>query len=305
MLQRSPDVVGVIVARFQVDKLHDGHKYLIDHVRARHKDVLIVLGVHGGVRTKKDPLTFAEREIMVRQSMQRKLRIKPLNDNPISHVFWARNLDALIQREFPGRRAVLYGSRNSFIEQYLEFEGHAFRTRYVKPHYMHSGSFIRANIQPVRTKAGRAAVIYAEEHRPDFIYSASDLVIEDPITGNVLVIGKRIHEGLFSFMGGHAMKTDRNGAETVVRERTEEIRGIEIGEARYIGNATIHDPRYRGTDDDVMSTLYHANYLGGTPEPDDDADSVHWIKPLDFDEALVPWHRPLGRLFVEHKNARH
>jgi bifunctional NMN adenylyltransferase/nudix hydrolase len=133
--------IGVIVARFQVSKLHEGHLHLIKYVPARHQSVLVVLGVHGGVRTKENPLTFAEREYMVRETIEHlyaaarhhSLAVLPLNDNPISHRFWCRDLDALIREKFPDREAVLYGSRNSFLAQYRQYQDRAFSAHEVPP----------------------------------------------------------------------------------------------------------------------------------------------------------------------------
>ena len=82
------DVAGVIPARFEVDELTDGHRALISHVWTRHTapHILIALGVHSlkAPRTKKYPLTFGEREMMLRQAyLGRNFVIKPLCDHPI------------------------------------------------------------------------------------------------------------------------------------------------------------------------------------------------------------------------------
>jgi len=304
MLRRSPDVVGVIVARFQRSFLGDGPKYLINYVRERHRDVLIVLGVHGGVRTVKDPLTFKEREVMVRQSIRRKLTIVPLNDNPISHIFWSRNLDDLIGRTFPGRDAVLYGSRQSFLPQYEEYTARRFKTRHVRPRFEDSGTSHREQLLSPRTRAGREALIFAELHRPNFVYSTSDLAITNHQTDEVLLIGKTIHEGFLSFAGGHVEKSDGNGQTTALREgNREEVRGIRIGEAEYVCDEVIHDPRYRRTNDAVHTGFYKAEFLGGVPTPGDDADLVQWVKRSALSEVLVPWHRNLGATLNAQWNA--
>lgn len=303
MVQRNPDVVGAIVARFQRSELAEGPKYLINYVRARHKNVAIFLGVHGGVRTKKDPLTFEERAIMVRQSIRRKLTILPLNDNPISHIFWARNLDALIQKTFPGRNAILYGSRQSFIPQYEEYEGRRFKTRFVEPRYEDSGTSHREKIVFPHTRSGREAIIFDQLHRPDYVYSTSDLAITNTPADEVLVIRKKQHEGFFSFMGGHVEREDGNGQTAALRERKEEILGIDVGQAHFICNEIIEDPRYRGTKDAVLTGFYRSEFLGGTPAHGDDADEVAWVKRFMLPQILVPWHRKLGAELNAHWNA--
>ena len=119
MLHAKLGTVGVIVARFQVPELHAGHWHLITHVCERHEDVCIVLGARKGVRTKRDPLTFGERETMVRQAFPgQSLIVKPLSDHPFSREMWSKNLDALMRATFPNQGVVLYGSRGSFIPLY-------------------------------------------------------------------------------------------------------------------------------------------------------------------------------------------
>lgn len=116
MIRRSSTSVGIIVSRFQVEKLHKGHIALINYVRERHEDVVIMLGVHGGVRTQFDPLTFTERKIMVQQSVRCKLIILPMPDHPFSHDIWSENLDNLIAETYPGRETIIYGSRDGIAD---------------------------------------------------------------------------------------------------------------------------------------------------------------------------------------------
>lgn len=54
--------VGVIIGRFQTNKLHEGHINLISHVLSNHKKTIILLGVSRVQNTKKNPLDFASRK---------------------------------------------------------------------------------------------------------------------------------------------------------------------------------------------------------------------------------------------------
>src|ERR1035437_5631205 len=83
--------VGVIIARFQVHKLHEAHIQLIDFVCENHKKVILFLGVPVVGNTKSNPLDFATRKAMV-QSMYPNLIILPLRDQR-SNDKWSQILD--------------------------------------------------------------------------------------------------------------------------------------------------------------------------------------------------------------------
>lgn len=289
--------IGVIVARFQVAELHPGHIHLISHVLERHEEVVIVLGTRGGMRTPRDPLTFEERCEMIKQSLpEQHFTILQLNDHPESSKKWSENLDALLETIFPGRAAILYGARSSFIPHYLTKK---FPTREVKPVHSCSGTQARKELKFSHTKEGRTAIIHLMENRPPLVYATADLAIVDKVNHRVLLIGKDAHNGKLSFAGGFADKKDGTALNTALREGMEELLGIGFGPLQYVNSIVIDDPRYRGTCDGVMTTFFMAEYLGGTPYPGDDADSVQWVSFADLGESLVSWHQPLGKLLLE------
>lgn len=287
--------VGVIVGRFQVDALHFGHQHLIGFVRDQHDDVLLVLGVRHGARSKLYPLKFGEREQMIRELYGSAVRIAALSDNPIDPKFWSRHLDDLIEEMYPGRPAILYGSRQSFIPLYSG----KFPAVEVPVLVAGSGTKVRAEMKFPGNRDARAAIIYEIENRYPFMYSTSDLAIVDKQQGRILLIGKNQHEGYLSFVGGHAGKEDPGAMAVARREASEEIPGVEFGELRYLDTLTIDDPRYRGTPDGIMTTFFEAPYLGGVAKPSDDADTAEWVGKGELISRLVPWHRRLGNLLLD------
>ena len=60
--------IGCIVARFQVDALHEAHKALIDFVAARHEKLLIVLGISPLPNSRNNPLPFDARRQMIQET---------------------------------------------------------------------------------------------------------------------------------------------------------------------------------------------------------------------------------------------
>lgn len=289
--------IGVIVARFQVPKLHAGHIHLVSHVCEKHADVLIVLGYHGGVRTKLNPLTFEERRVMLGQTFPNQpFVIEKLQDHPYSSAAWSRNLDALVEEKFPGRSATLYGSRRSFIPYYSG----KYLTVEVQPIFNNSGTATRQELAFPHTEDARAAIIWDQEHRRSYMYSTSDLAIVRSDTQEVLLGGKKSFDGLLSFIGGHAEKKDTGARSVATREGGEEVVGITIGDPVYVDSITINDPRYRGTEDGVMTNFYRAEYWGGQPKPSDDITTVCWVPRHKLKDILVPWHQPLGDLLNTH-----
>ena len=53
--------VGVIVGRFQVHELHEGHRGLIDTVRDKHDKLIMFLGLARLRNTLRTPLDFRAR----------------------------------------------------------------------------------------------------------------------------------------------------------------------------------------------------------------------------------------------------
>lgn len=297
--------VGVIVARFQVSELHEGHLWLVKEVLERHRSVLIALGVRPGEGNDLDPLTYEMRKRMVEQTFPNEPRIKilPITDHPFSHEIWSQKLDILIDLEYPGRAAVLYGARDSIADPNKE-------KKYTGKHpaicldspFKTSGTEVRAATLFPHTKDARAALIWHHQNRYSHVYSTSDLAIWDRERDMVLLTGKKIHDGLLAFMGGFMDPTDPGAAYTAVRERREEIKGIEIGDLTWVGNRKINDPRYRGTKDGIATNFYITEYKGGDPVPADDIDFVKWVYWVEVIDMLVPWHQELGNMFIDYRN---
>lgn len=300
MTTQDQPSVGIIVSRFQVDELHDGHRFLIDSVSALHDETGIALGVRRGMRNEENPLTYEERAVMVRQSYpDLPLTLFPIYDHAISAERWSKNLDELIRTHFPNHRVVLYGSRGSFIPKYSG----TFPTVEIPSIPAKSGTEVRNSVLFPHTAKARAAIICAERERHGILYSTVDLAIIDWKRRKVRMIGKAEHDEFLSFPGGFIDPfLDSSGLAAVKREQGEEVLGIRISEPVQIAEMMVDDPRYRGTKDGIRTQLFVADYYGGEAEAGDDAEGVH---ELDFDDLtdpskVVPWHLPLAEKVREH-----
>ena len=132
--------IGVVVARFQIHELHEGHHHVIKQVTGNHKKTIIFLGVPRFVGTKKNPLDFDTRKKMVQTHYPDSiiLAIQDQSDNNR----WAQELDKRIREVYPHGEVLMYGSRDSFIPHYLNGGG-KFQTKELEPLGTWAGTDIR------------------------------------------------------------------------------------------------------------------------------------------------------------------
>ena len=118
---------GVIVGRFQVDDLHEGHKGVFDTVMAAHERVIVFLGLNPTKCTRTNPLDFESRKRMINKHYKdvTVLYIKDIKSDEL----WSSTLDEQIENLIgPDHKACLYGGRDSFIQHYTgKFETQEFR----------------------------------------------------------------------------------------------------------------------------------------------------------------------------------
>ncbi len=287
----ATETVGVIPARFQVPELHEGHLSLINRVFARHKNVLIVLASTGGEPTSKNPLSFAVREAMVRESYPN-ARVIEIIDHPVSPAYWSVELDALIKEAFPNANPTLYGSRDSFLKVYSG----SFPTEELENRCTTSGTEIRNGILLPQTREGREALIWRERERSPILRRSATLAIRDGDC--VLLELQQRHGGFLSFPGGDPEpgELEYSVIDDLLTEGV--LSAIQTKEHKSLGLEYFTDPRYRGTADVSVCTLFQATYVSGTtPEP-----AFEWTSIHQFLARLVPYQRGIGQMLLEYWN---
>lgn len=227
--------------------------------------------------------------------------VAPLKDQR-SDEAWCDELDRIIADRFPGRTAVLYGSRDSFLESYHGTH----ETNYVPMSTRKSGTRererIRRNLSPA--VQFRRGIIHAQANREPLTYPAVDIAVIDYYKSAVLLGRKHTDpEGKHRFVGGFVDPTDVSYEAAAKRERREETGDIEIGLLTYVGSHRVDDWRYRGTPDGIMTILFRAPYVFGKAEARDDIASVAWIPFDSLMNVLVPEHQPLGEMLLSSLNA--
>jgi len=288
--------IGVVIARFQIDDLHEGHKALLNHVLTENNKLVVLLGCCSTKVTTKNPLDFKSRRLMIWSHFPT-ADVFPVFDNRSNHL-WSVAIDVLLNSLYKDDTVTLYGSRDSFIPYYSG----------TKPVKEYKQEFVLAaterreeisKLDPMSSKAFRSGVIYAAYNRYPICYPTVDVAITNQEKTKVL-LGRKKNEALFRFVGGFVDPTDANFEAAATREVIEET-GLEVGPMTYIGSKSIEDWRYKGIADNITTTLFTCEVLFGTPIAQDDIAEVKWfdldkIKP----EELMAEHVSLFEMFVTH-----
>jgi bifunctional NMN adenylyltransferase/nudix hydrolase len=282
--------IGVIIGRFQIHELHEAHKEMIDEVLSRHEKVIFFLGVSPTLSTKRNPLDFRSRKVMIEETYNKDMIILPINDKKRDDI-WSKQVDEKIREVEPVGSVVLYGSRDSFIPHY---EG-KFDTIELVPNSIVSASQVRREVSKKveRTKEFRAGVIYGAYNNFATVHPVIDVAIMNGDETEVL-LGRKKNERRFRFIGGFTDVTDESYEQTVRREAKEET-GVEVDGIEYITSMRVEDWRYRSDPERaIITSFYKAKKVFGREEGNDDIEEVKWFKLADFGEdELVTEHNKL------------
>jgi bifunctional NMN adenylyltransferase/nudix hydrolase len=282
--------IGVVVARFQVHKLHDGQRNLLDMVYKNHKKVIIFLGISVIPGTKNNPLDFASRKAMIQEAYPKAV-VLPLKDNR-SDAKWSQVLDSEIKTPYGDLSAVLYGSRDSFIPYYsgknpvIEYTTDVF----------YSGTEVRKEVsrEILASEDFRAGVIHATYAARPVTYPTVDITVYNE-KGQIL-LAKKPNEDFYRFIGGFVDRTDENWEQAAKREFSEETGGNAVIDClSYVCSGAVNDWRYGKTESGIMTTLFIGKFLWGRIEPSDDIASLHWVEPknINVDKDIMVEHRDL------------
>lgn len=201
--------VGVVIGRFQVADLHEGHRYLINEAFRYHKRVIILIGCPPILGTKYDPLDYATRERMLRAAYP-DATILPIHDC-LDDNEWSKNVDKTIRGVVPNASSdttKLYGGRDSFLAHY---HGDFAASGIDSPVKYLSGRDQREDIgKVVRSSADfRAGIIYSTQNAFPHVRAACDIacVKTKDETGHALVeayilLGRKPNENKWRLPGG-------------------------------------------------------------------------------------------------------
>ena len=290
MLDKKIPNVGVIVGRFQIDDLHEGHRALIDSVVDVHERVIIFVGLSPCKCTVNNPLDFESRRSMI-QSRYPDVTVMYIKDIH-NDSLWSNDLDSKIQTLIgPEQGACLYGSRDSFIPYYNgKYETQELtQTSYI------SGSEVRKqlSVRSGRTKDFRAGACWAMANQwagPKFTIDVA--IFNDDFTK--ILLGRKKREDEFRVIGGF-VSNGESLEDCVLREGKEETH-LDLCDLVYRGSFPIDDWRYRGERDKITTVLFTAKIKSGKPSPDDDIHELRWF---DYDENLIDKLVPNHKILIK------
>jgi bifunctional NMN adenylyltransferase/nudix hydrolase len=287
--------VGIIVGRFQTHYLHEGHLDLISHVLENHSQVIIMLGISRKQNSKRNPLDFATRKLMIENEFP-SVVILPIVDNR-SDEKWSQELDRMLSLPFGGKKTLIYGSRDSFIPHY--------KGRNAVLELEESGKYNATNLRDLASKTTlgtqdfRTGIIYQSYNQFPTAFPTVDICVYND-KGEVLM-AKKPSEKLWRFVGGFVDPTDVSLEAAAQRELSEETGGnLNVGitkDFKYITSQKVDDWRYRNDDSGIMTTLFLVKYQFGFAKPSDDIAEVAWIPFNEFSN----YHGIRTQVIYEHR----
>lgn len=290
---------GVIVGRFQVNDLHDGHMELFRQVRARHNGVIAFIGVHPAGLTKDNPLDFETRRRMI-QAKFPDFTVLPLMDVRNDEM-WSEQLDKAIASVVTFGDATLYGGRDSFVPHY---KGRYTPVELTLPLEISKikGTDIRNALSNtvIESSEFRAGMIYASAHLWPVLLPTVDIAIFTTDYVNILLGRKDTDpEGKYRFVGGHAEKK-RPSYEADARTEVFEETSLDPHKMQYIGSAIINDWRYNTPDRGVKTSFFATTVTSQGARAADDIVEVRWFKTNTLVAGnIVDTHQPLFTLLEQ------
>jgi len=270
---------------------------VIQQVIQAHKRVVIFLGISPIRCTKNNPLDFQTRKDMITAAFN--VEVHYIEDTMDDEV-WSKILDREIARILEGAQdAILYGSRDSFI-QYYSGELKAVELTSTK---VLSARKIRKEVgeRLKNTQEFREGVIWAVENQHPAVLPTVDIAILN-CAKNELLLATKANEKQMRFVGGFADVGSNSFEDDAKREVREET-GLDIQDPIYIGSSLIDDWRYKNEKDKIKTLFFYAKYIRGAPKAGDDIAGLCWVNLSKIIEAdLVSAHVPLLRMLKRRLN---
>lgn len=297
MSMPGPCDVGVVVGRFQIAKLHPGHRQLLDLVASRHRRVLVLLGSPRWLGGKIDPLDYTTRAKMFNEEYPNFIT-HPITDCQTDEE-WSANVDKIIRSIYPLDNATLYGGRNGFTSRYKG----TYPTHTTVEQQEYSGTTERDKLSslPRASADFRAGVIYDRLNLPEYPIMCVDAAIlklgpdwipEGP--GIEVLVVRKPDESTWRFPGGKIEPDDLTLEIAVKREAREET-GVEVGVTPiYIGSFTsLPEWRAKQAGKTVASAFYALPYIYGCPRGQDDVADAKFIELENLTvEQMEDCHKP-------------
>jgi nicotinamide mononucleotide adenylyltransferase/ADP-ribose pyrophosphatase YjhB (NUDIX family) len=321
MKKEGINKVAVVVGRFQIDTLHEGHLHLINTAIENHEDVIIFVGT-AHEASRRNSMNYKVRELMIKGIYGNRVRLAPLYDTDGDDV-WVETLDNQIKEQYGDDvQAIIYGGmKESCVPTYIEHKGQ-FETHQVKS--LHNDAFILAATNyrediaktPIDSIDFRKGIIYSMYNNVyPTAFRTADVIITRYYDGDLQVLlGQKNHElnsEYWRFPGGFVdpmnyltgKKGDLTGKHAAAREAKEETSLIlDPKNIKIIDEIQVNDWRYTYTEHSIMTTIYSAHLNDDDTQiavGQDDLPKVQWFSIIDAEEIIRPLHKEILTTFME------
>ena len=287
-MSNTPTIsAGVVVGRFQIDDLHEGHYDLLKDVQDRHTNLVIIIGTSPCRCTVNNPLDLDTRRRMLMRAFP-SAKIGYIEDC-YSDEAWSEKLDTVISAKTSDDiDVVLYGSRDSFIPHYSgKYPVKALiQRRYISASEIRKQLSVRSR-HTVDFRAG--AIWYSLNQYPSALPTVDVAVLHLDKKEIRILLGKRNTEDKFRLIGGFVAPGETY-EDAAYRELYEEA-SIKAEDVTPMRSFFVDDWRYKSEQNKITTMLYVVSAYTGTPEPDDDIDELAWFT-LDSRllDRVVPNH---------------
>jgi bifunctional NMN adenylyltransferase/nudix hydrolase len=269
--------VGTIIGRFQTNKLHQGHRDLINFALENHRKVIILLGMSKMPNTTKNPLDFASRKLMIQKEFPN-VNILPIVDNKTNEN-WSEEVDKIVSIPYGEKKTVIYGSRDSFIPFYSGIND----VIELEPSETYNATNIRKEIarETLDSEDFRAGVIYSTfNHKPEVKPFVNTIVHN--FKGEIL-LGKSKDEKYYHLLGDFVNHDDDTLEQTSKRNLNEVTsNNINIKNIRYLTSCKFTDWRHKGESSSIMTTIMLADYNFGITHSSLKDLETKWVKIQDL-----------------------
>lgn len=211
---------------------------------------------------------------------------------------WSEMLDAEIAQNRGEAHLKLYAEPQIGLRDYVGNEVFGIlETDFSETDFSHISEAQEIGLKSVSSSvAFRLGILNALKRRYPTAFATVDVAI---FRGNEILVGQKPDETKWRFLGGFVDPTDANHEAAAIREAFEES-GVTVEIQKRIGSCRIDDWRYRYEEDQIISTLFQAQYVAGEATPTDDIARLEWklFSSLTV-EDLVPDHQGLFKMLAE------